>query len=73
MLKINSHRMNLDLTVMGYIRVGKIACPVCGGDHGTALREGTQRVDPLYGTEARGQHCDSCGAPLVVEQVAIAA
>ncbi len=76
MLKINSHKMNLDLTVMGYIRVGQIACPTCGGEHGKALRASVKdpfTVDPLYGEEARGQHCDTCGTPLMVEQVTVAA
>ncbi len=73
MLRINSHSMNLDLTVMGYIRQGKIACPNCGGEHGAALSDGKQRADRLYGIEARGQHCDSCGTPLVTQQAIISA
>ena len=70
MLKINAHRMNLDLTVTGYIRLGKIACTRCGCEH---LTEDEHKPDALYGAEGKGQVCDTCGTPLAVPQVAVAA
>ena len=71
MLRINKHTMELDLTVMGYIRMGRIACP----QHGNVLQQSnnTYTIDPLYVAEARGHCCDTCGAPLVHAQVAVSA
>lgn len=60
MLRINSHTMDLDLSVMGYIRNGHVACK----DHAASLTDGTEKPDTLYGRQAVGQVCDTCGTPL---------
>ena len=67
MLKINKHQMSLDLTILGYIRMGRIACP----QHGNELSSSNDNytVDPLYAGEAQGHCCDTCGTPLVHTQV----
>jgi hypothetical protein len=69
MLRINNHKVNLDLSVRGFIALGKVGCPA----HTHVLVETAQVVDRLYGREARGQHCDTCGAPLYVEVVDVKA
>ena len=71
MLRINKHTMELDLTVVGYIRMGRIACP----KHGAVLQQSndTYTVDPLYPGEAQGHYCDTCGAQLVQAQVVVSA
>lgn len=73
MLRINNYRMQLDLTRVGFIRMGRIECPGCGADHVNEIaKEIRQReADVLFASEAQGHRCDTCGT-LLVANMAVA-
>lgn len=64
MLRINDHKMDLDLTALGFIRQGKVYCPTCGGSHDVQASLKLREAHVLTGRQGEGKVCDCCGVQL---------